>query len=478
MVGRGRPGRARAAPRSHRFANGPVRRARHACTGTSSALYRGVLDGLRGRPGRSARRHRHRLLGGRLRPARRRRARCSATRCTTATRRTDGVAERVRRRCSAEELYARTGLQLLPFNTLFQLVAAPGTAAARRRPGRLLLIPDLLAYWLTGEVGAEVTNASTTQLLDAAHAASGPTDLIDAARASDRRCSRRCGEPGDRRRAAAARRRAETGLPAGTGDRRRLARHRLGRRRRARPPTSGSPTSPAAPGRWSASSWTQPVLTEASRRANFTNELGVDGTVRYLRNVMGLWLLQESLRDLGRAPTCADAAAPRAAARAGASRRVVDPDDPAFLPPGDMPARIADACRAHRPAGARRRRPRSSAASWTASRWPTGGRCGEAAASSPAATSTSCTSSAAAPATRCCASSPPTPAGCRCWPARSRPPRSATSWSRPARPASSAATWRRCAAAGAARPSRSCATSRGGDAGRRGGPPQPRGWRG
>src|SRR5690606_7465700 len=85
-----------------------------------------------------------------------------------------------------------------------------------------------------------------------------------------------------------------------------------------------------------------PVLTEESRRANFTNEGGVDGKVRYLRNVMGLWLLQESLRAWGDPdlPTLLDEAA-----RVPGLRRLVDPDDPEFLPPGDMPARIAAHCR-------------------------------------------------------------------------------------------------------------------------------------
>jgi rhamnulokinase len=87
---------------------------------------------------------------------------------------------------------------------------------------------------------------------------------------------------------------------------------------------------------------TAPVLTEESRAANFSNELGVDGTVRYLRNVMGLWLLQECLRswpdaDLGELLA--------AAARVPAFTAMIDTDDTVFLPPGDMPARIADACR-------------------------------------------------------------------------------------------------------------------------------------
>jgi rhamnulokinase len=81
-----------------------------------------------------------------------------------------------------------------------------------------------------------------------------------------------------------------------------------------------------------------PVLTEASRAANFTNETGVDGTVRFLRNVTGLWLLQESLRYWP-GSSLDDLLAQ--AARVPPLRFVVDPDDPVFIPPGDMPARIA-----------------------------------------------------------------------------------------------------------------------------------------
>jgi rhamnulokinase len=84
-----------------------------------------------------------------------------------------------------------------------------------------------------------------------------------------------------------------------------------------------------------------PVLTADSLAANFTNETGVGGTVRYLRNVMGLWLLEESLRRWGldRDPLLRAAAdRPR--------RAVIDPNAPEFLPPGDMPSRIAAACRA------------------------------------------------------------------------------------------------------------------------------------
>jgi rhamnulokinase len=89
-----------------------------------------------------------------------------------------------------------------------------------------------------------------------------------------------------------------------------------------------------------------PVLTEESRRANFTNELGVDGTVRYLRNVMGLWILQEAVRGWEAAGDAVDLPALLAeAARLPAFGALVDPDDPLFLHPGDMPARIAELCR-------------------------------------------------------------------------------------------------------------------------------------
>jgi rhamnulokinase len=89
-----------------------------------------------------------------------------------------------------------------------------------------------------------------------------------------------------------------------------------------------------------------PVTTEAARAANFSNELGVDGTVRFLRNVMGLWLLQESLRVWERDGAAVDL--PRLLAQAAqvpGGRSVVDPDRPEFLPPGDMPARLRAECR-------------------------------------------------------------------------------------------------------------------------------------
>ncbi|MFD6952962.1 carbohydrate kinase [Nocardiopsis sp. TSRI0078] len=256
--------------------------------------------------------------------------------------RTDGAPERVFAHLPADELYAVNGLQVQPFNTVFQLAAASGDAqlAAARD---LLLIPDLLGYWLTGERVAELTNASTTGLVDV-HTRRWADRCLDLLREGfgvpARELLPALVEPGTvvgtiRDTAGGA---GPDGTPlvaVGSHD-----------------TASAVVAVPAATPNFayvSSGTWSlvgveleAPVRTEAGRAANFTNELGVDGTVRYLRNVMGLWLLQESLRvwrERGREVDLADLL--REAARVPALSCVVDVDDPRFLPPGDMPARIA-----------------------------------------------------------------------------------------------------------------------------------------
>ncbi|MGK5114137.1 rhamnulokinase [Geodermatophilus sp. CPCC 205506] len=241
-----------------------------------------------------------------------------------------------------EELYRVSGLQHLPFNTVFQLAARRGTAqlAAARTA---LLVPDLLAHWLTGAVGAELTNASTTGLLDAT-TGEWADELIDRL-GLDRGLFPPLRRPGDRLGELTDEVLAETGLTGpvpvtavGSHD---TASAVVG------VPASSDRFAYVSCGTWSlvGVELDEPVLTEASRAAGFTNELGVDGTVRYLRNVMGLWLLQESQRTWTAHGLPADL--PEllaAAARVPAFTAVVDPDDPRFLPPGDMPARIAAVC--------------------------------------------------------------------------------------------------------------------------------------
>ncbi|MBB6548891.1 rhamnulokinase [Nonomuraea rubra] len=248
--------------------------------------------------------------------------------------RTAGVAERVAGSVGAEALYEVSGLQVLPFNTIYQLLAEPrlGDAAT------MLMIPDLIGYWLTGEAGAEVTNASTTGLLDVRtrewalpliERLGLPAGLFPPLR-----------QPGD---AVGGLRRDVAGEIGWSAPVRAVGSHDTASAVAAVPAT-GPAFAFVSCGTWSLAGveLPGPVLTPESRAANFTNEAGIDGTVRYLRNVMGLWLLQECLRawpgsDLGELLKAAAAERPFAA--------VVNPDEPAFLPPGDMPARIAAECR-------------------------------------------------------------------------------------------------------------------------------------
>lgn len=257
--------------------------------------------------------------------------------------RTAGLVDEVASVVPRSELYARTGIQFLPINTVYQLVAE--RSGDRLGPARtMLLVPDLFAYWLTGEIGAEVTNASTTALLDV-RTGGWATDLAERLYLPARLFPplRR---PGDRIGPLTPDARRRTGLPAttpllavGSHDTASAV---------AAVPASGDRFAYVSCGTWSlvGVELAAPVLSEASRAANFTNERGVDDTVRYLRNVMGLWLLQECLREWREDGSDADLTRLlREAEDEAAFAAVVDPDDPAFLPPGDMPARLADACR-------------------------------------------------------------------------------------------------------------------------------------
>jgi rhamnulokinase len=242
--------------------------------------------------------------------------------------RTEGVADRILAAVPADELYAVTGIQQLPFNTIYQLAATPMLRHART----MLLIPDLLAYWLTGEAGAEITNASTTSLFDV-RAQAWATELIQKAGLPPR-IFPPLRRPGDII--------GPVIGPNGPGTS--LLIIAVGSHDTASA-VAGVPADEPNFAYISSGTWSlagveldAPVLTEASRAANFTNETGIDGTIRYLRNVMGLWLLQESLRGW---PEASLEALLVEATRLPSLKFVIDPDDPVFLPPGDMPTRIA-----------------------------------------------------------------------------------------------------------------------------------------
>ncbi|SDY69394.1 rhamnulokinase [Herbiconiux ginsengi] len=243
------------------------------------------------------------------------------------------------------DLYAANGLQFLPFNTLYQL-AAEQLAGSLGAAQSMLLIPDLIGYWLTGAQRAEQTNASTTGLLNV-HTGGWDEELI-----------RRLGLPrgifpeivapgstvGTLVPAVAAELGASRALPVSA-----VGSHDTASAVVAVPAT-GPDFAYISSGTWSlvGVELEHPVVSEDSRAANFTNEGGVDGRIRYLQNVSGLWLLSESVRSWERGGEQIDLPTLlHAAATVDAPVPVFDAADARFVAPGDMPARIAAWCTEH-----------------------------------------------------------------------------------------------------------------------------------
>jgi len=269
--------------------------------------------------------------------------------------RTDPAIDRVHAVMARSELYVRNGLQHQPFNTLFQLVADRSHAAVRDGVARTaLLLPDLIAYWLTGRRVAEATNASTTGLIDPATRRWSPELL---ALLHDRFGVDVPGllaplvEPGTVIGPASL-----AGIPLRTREGGPTPVIAVGSHDTASA-VAGVPAGGAgAFGFVSSGTWSlvgveldHPVTTRESMAANFTNELGVDGTVRYLTNISGMWIQQECLRqwrDAGMRDMSWDAL-DRDTAAADPLRTLLDVNDPVFTPPGPMTQRIDAWARDH-----------------------------------------------------------------------------------------------------------------------------------
>jgi rhamnulokinase len=239
-------------------------------------------------------------------------------------------------------LYATNGLQFLPFNSIYQL-AVDHEAGVINDTTRMLMLPDLLGFWLTGEQVVERTNASTTGLLDLGTGTWNGT-LIDKL-SLPRSLFPFLIDPGIRIGALRDEVAAEVGATAA------LDVIAVGSHDTASAVVGVPMTEPGAAyvssGTWSlvGVELDRPVLTEDSREASFTNEGGVDGKIRYLRNVMGMWLLSESIRSWEREGQSVELAT--LLAQAAAVRTPVpifDANHPSLLPPGDMPKRIAALC--------------------------------------------------------------------------------------------------------------------------------------
>jgi rhamnulokinase len=258
-------------------------------------------------------------------------------------RRTTGVAQEVYTDIPRAQLYAETGIQELPFNTGFMLraLARDGLLA---NASHMVMLPDLLTAWLGGDWALERTNASTTQLYDPATgtwsqrviAGMGlPPDLFTLPLVN----------PGQRLGSVTPAIQSMTGLApdvrvvaTATHDTAAAV---------AAVPAHGSNWAFISSGTWSLEGVERadPVKTPTAMAANLTNEVGVDGTIRLLRNVMGLWLVQESRRQWareGRHWTHEELAA--LAEDAPAFGPLIDPDHADLLPPGDIPGRIRAAC--------------------------------------------------------------------------------------------------------------------------------------
>ncbi|MGB7539648.1 MAG: rhamnulokinase family protein [Anaerolineales bacterium] len=256
--------------------------------------------------------------------------------------RTAGMLERAFARVPREEIYARTGIQFMQLNSLYQLLAMAGTpalAAART----FLNMPDLFNFWLTGRKASEFTIATTTQCYDPRQGGWAedllrkldlPADIFQPVLA-----------PGTV---------LETLQPAvadsaGCG---RLTVVAVGSHDTA----SAAAAVPAADRDWlflSSGTWSllgaevdMPVITPQSLAHDFTNEGGVDGKFLFLKNIMGMWLLQECRREWsGSGSVLSYDELIRLAAKAPAFGPIIVPCDPRYLAPGGMPGRIRDYCR-------------------------------------------------------------------------------------------------------------------------------------
>ncbi len=258
--------------------------------------------------------------------------------------RTVGRLEELDRVVGLGPLYDATGTQAMAFNTIGQLLAERGSTAYGAA-SHLLMVPDLLAYLLTGQRRLERTIASTTQLVDAR--TGGFVEWLFPRLGLRRDIFGAAIEPGEPYSEVLPAVAASVGMtppPSVVA----VASHDTASAVLAVPAVTDD-FAYVSSGTWSlvGLELAAPVISEASRRANFSNELGYGGTVRFLKNVMGYWMLQEAERcwaRQGRATGLAELFGQ--AERCEPFRSLVDTTDPAFAVPGDMPARVRAACAA------------------------------------------------------------------------------------------------------------------------------------
>jgi len=256
----------------------------------------------------------------------------------------DGVMERVQKELGSGFIFSRTGIQFLPFNTIYQLSAhrENGTAAMQSAE-HFLMIPDLLRYFLTGEKYNEFSNASTTQLYNPLKQR-WDEELLDKLNVPQSWFGQvlQPGSPAGQLQPSVQQELGLGAVPVYA-----VAEHDTASAVVAVPAIERS-FAYLSCGTWSllGTEIDRPIITVEAQQLNFTNEGGYGNTYRLLKNIMGLWIIQECRREwerAGQAYTFPELVA--MAEQASAFSAFIDPDDASFLAPGDMPARVQAYCR-------------------------------------------------------------------------------------------------------------------------------------
>lgn len=259
--------------------------------------------------------------------------------------RTDGMMEEAFKIVPKEKIFEKTGLAFMQFNTLYQLLAMKKAGdKTLEMADTLLFTPDLLAYFLTGEKATEYTIASTSQLIDP-YTRDWAYDLIEQFSLPTKMLTK-IQQPGAIRGYLLKQIADEVGMKQvpviAVGS------HDTASAVAAVPAKEGERFAYISSGTWSllGAEITKPLSDVKVMEANYTNEGGINGTTRLLKNIMGLWMIQECKREWDRRADAVDfAGLVKLAEQAPAFKAVIDVDDVRFLAPGDMPARIQQYCR-------------------------------------------------------------------------------------------------------------------------------------
>lgn len=259
--------------------------------------------------------------------------------------RTEGMPEEVFRHLNEQQHYAATGIQVMPINTLFQLYSMKQSRSAQLEVAhQLLFMPDLFSFFLTGVANNEYSIASTSELLDAQRRDWSQETIR--ALGLPKHLFGEIVQPGTVRGQLKEDIARETGL--GEVDVIAVGSHDTASAVAAVPATNG-PVAFLSSGTWSllGVEVAEPILTEEARQAEFTNEGGVGGQIRFLQNITGLWILQRLMsewKDSGEEQDY-NVIIPQAAEAVIES--IIPVDDATFMNPENMEMALLDYCRTH-----------------------------------------------------------------------------------------------------------------------------------